>query len=98
MACQVDIYEEVQEAIDSWGLPDAVKHKLLRTMLSDLSTKLSKAIGKIHSIAPVRLIRYSVAIPDPNGAYLHNFVFLINDCKDRRIVMRGSHRIGGQEF
>ena len=50
MPCQVDIYEEVLAEIDGWGLPDSVKHKLLRTMLSDLSTKLSKAIGAVHEV------------------------------------------------
>jgi hypothetical protein len=98
MACQVDIYEEVLESIDSWTLPASVKHKLLRTMLNDLSTMLSAAIGEIHSVAPVKLRRYCVAVADPSGVFLHNFVFLVNDSRNRRIVMLGNHRTGGQEF
>jgi hypothetical protein len=98
MAVHVDIRDDVLETIASWNLPSEVHEKLLRTMLNDLSTRRTNAIGPEHSVAPVHLNRYSLAIADPGGAYLHNFVFLVNVQRERRIVMLGNHRVTGQEF
>ena len=98
MALHVEICDDVLETIQNWGLPPEVYQSLLRTMLSDLETKLSDKIGQIHSVAPVRLRRYCLAIPDPGGGFIHNFVFLVNESRGLRRVMLGNYRTGGHDF
>lgn len=97
MACHVEIHEDVLNEIESWNLPPDVSSRMFATLLSDLQTRITTEIGPIYSAAPVRLWRYSLAVQEGTER-LHNFVFLVNKCNDRRIVMGSSHRIGGAEF
>lgn len=94
MGCQVEIWSQVHTEIDSWNLPPEVKERLFETIYSDLSSRLSNYIGQIEVSAPVVLRRYPVAIIDTSGSRprLHNFVFLVNVCKHRRIIVSGNHR------
>jgi hypothetical protein len=98
MPCLVEIYEDVLDRVDSWGLDAVLKERMLRRLNDNLGTIILSELGSPYSVAPVRLWRHSFAIPDPSGEVLHSFVFLFNQSGSRRIVMAGNYRADGAEF
>ena len=60
-------------------------------VFSPLETRRTDQLGEAYSVAPVRLWKLVVAIPDHD--YVHSFIFLVNSSRHRRIVMGADYRV-----
>lgn len=89
MRPNVDIRQNVLDALDVAGIPPRVKSKLLSTLVRNLQT-IPVADLPIEIFAPVVLRRHVIAIPD--GDTLHHFVFQIMTNSTSRRVLSVHHR------
>jgi hypothetical protein len=83
MNFKVKIPEAIQRFVSSWQLRPQIHRQFLVQLRDELGRRPFE-VGRIHSVAPIRILHYPFDIPD--GSQTHRFVVAFEPNETARTV------------